>query len=134
MKGRKIVGIADPSIFDRSRGESIADIMEKEGVYWSPGDNHRIAGKMQYHYRLAFDSNGRAMFYVFDTCKDFIRTIPALVYDEHNVEDIDTTRRIISMMSVVMSLWSTRSPRVRVLSRRYRRRIRRICTNRNVLY
>ena len=30
------------------------------------------------------------MFQVFDTCKHFIRTIPNLVYDESNVEDIDT--------------------------------------------
>lgn len=64
--------------------------MERFRVYWEPGDNTRIAGKMQYHYRLAFDKNGRAMFYVFNTCKHFIRTIPALVYDEKNVEDVDT--------------------------------------------
>lgn len=31
------------------------------------------------------------MFQVFDTCRHFIRTIPNLVYDESNVEDIDTT-------------------------------------------
>ena len=92
LKGRKIAGVADPSIFDVSRGDSIADIMAREGVYWSPGDNHRIAGKMQYHYRLAFNVEGKPMFYVFDTCKDFIRTIPPLVYDEKNVEDIDTTQ------------------------------------------
>ena len=30
------------------------------------------------------------MLYVFDTCKHFIRTVPNLVYDETNVEDIDT--------------------------------------------
>ena len=30
------------------------------------------------------------MFQVFNTCKHFIRTVPALVYDETNVEDIDT--------------------------------------------
>lgn len=30
------------------------------------------------------------MFYVFNTCKSFIRTIPNLVYDEKKVEDIDT--------------------------------------------
>ena len=30
------------------------------------------------------------MLYVFDTCKDFVRTIPALVYDDTRVEDIDT--------------------------------------------
>lgn len=92
LKGRKISGIADPSIFDRSRGKSVADMMAECGVYWSGGDNHRIAGKMQYHYRLAFDENGIPKFYVFNTCKNFIRTIPDLVYDEKNVEDIDTTQ------------------------------------------
>ena len=92
LKGRKITGIADPSIFDRSRGKSVADMMAKNGVYWSGGNNHRIAGKMQYHYRLAFDENGIPKFYVFNTCKNFIRTIPNLVYDEKNVEDIDTTQ------------------------------------------
>lgn len=30
------------------------------------------------------------MLYVFSTCKHFIRTVPNLVYDEKNVEDIDT--------------------------------------------
>lgn len=91
LKGRKVMpGPADPSIFDRSRGESVADIMEKYGVYWEKGDNSRIAGKMQYHYRLAFDKNGRSKFYVFNTCVNFIRTIPQLVYDDVHVEDIDT--------------------------------------------
>ncbi len=90
LKGRQIHGIADPSIFDESRGESVGAIMERFRVYWEPGDNTRIAGKMQYHYRFAFDKNGRSMFYVFNTCKHFIRTIPALVYDEKHVEDIDT--------------------------------------------
>ena len=90
IKGRQIRGIADPSIFDESRGESIAAMMMRKGVYWSPGDNTRIPGKMQFHYRFAFDDRGRAMFYVFDTCKHFIRTIPTLVYSETDVEDIDT--------------------------------------------
>jgi hypothetical protein len=47
---------------------------------------------MQCHYRLAFDEHGRSMFYVFDTCKEFIRTVPSLVYSEKHVEDIDTTQ------------------------------------------
>ena len=92
LKGRRIIGIADPSIFDESRGESIAAMMERSGIYWNHGDNTRLAGKMQYHYRFAFDADGRAMFYVFNTCKDFIRTIPSLVYDEKRVEDINTTQ------------------------------------------
>ena len=32
------------------------------------------------------------MMYIFSNCKAFIRTIPLLVYDEHKVEDIDTTQ------------------------------------------
>jgi hypothetical protein len=30
------------------------------------------------------------MFYVFNNCKNFIRTIPLLQYDEHKPEDVDT--------------------------------------------
>lgn len=92
LKGRKIVGIADPSIFDESRGESVARMMERNPnfVYWIGADNTRIPGKMQYHYRLAFDREGDCMFQVFNTCKHFIRTIPDLVYDDRHVEDINT--------------------------------------------
>ena len=94
LKGRVIQGVADPAIFNESQGESIAQMQEKYPYFvtWRPGDNTRIAGKMQLHYRLAFDAEGRPMFQVFDTCRHFIRTIPNLVYDESNVEDIDTTQ------------------------------------------
>ena len=92
LRDHKIIGIADPSIWDTSRGESIADIMSKHPnyIHFSKGDNNRLAGKMQYHYRFAFDEGGEPMFQIFNTCKNFIRTIPSLVYDESNVEDIDT--------------------------------------------
>lgn len=90
LKGRKIYGIADPSIWDSSRGESVADAASKHGIYFTPGDNHRINGWMQCHYRFYFDENGYPMFYVFKNCKEFIRTIPALQYDNHKVEDLDT--------------------------------------------
>ena len=94
LKGRVILGVADPAIFDESRGESIADMQEKSPnfLHWMPGDHTRLAGKMQFHYRLAFGDDGRPMLQVFNTCKHFIRTIPNLVYDESNVEDIDTTQ------------------------------------------
>lgn len=94
LKGRTIIGIADPSIFDRSRGESVADLMAQHPNYilWSPGDNTRIAGKMQYHYRLCFDKEGLPMFYCFSTCRSFLRTIPSLVYDKTHTEDVDTSQ------------------------------------------
>lgn len=90
LRTRHICGIADPSIFDESRGESIAQMMEREGVYFEKADNTRIAGKMQLHNRLAFDENAIPMLYVFSSCKHFIRTVPALVYSQSDVEDIDT--------------------------------------------
>lgn len=90
LKGRKIIGIADPAIWDAETGESIAETAAKHQVYFSPGDHKRIPGWMQMHYRFAFDENGFPMFYVFTNCKHFIRTIPLLQYDEHKVEDVDT--------------------------------------------
>ena len=90
LKGRQIEGVADPAIWDASRGESIADTATKYGVYFSPGDHERLAGWMQCHYRLQFDESGYARCYVFDNCKGFIRTIPLLMYDEHKPEDLDT--------------------------------------------
>lgn len=91
LAGKKISGIADPAIWDESGGESIADMAEKCRVYFDKGDNKRLPGKMQLHYRLAFDSNGIPMMYSFNTCRAFNRTIPVLVYSQTNVEDIDTT-------------------------------------------
>lgn len=92
LKDKHIIGIADPSIYDESRGESIATMMSRNPnfIYWNPGDNTRIPGKMQYHYRFAFDKDGDCMFQVFNTCKNFIRTIPNLIYSESKPEDIDT--------------------------------------------
>ena len=40
--------------------------------------------------RAGFDENGYPMFYVFKTCKDFIRTLPTLCYDPVKVEDVDS--------------------------------------------
>ena len=90
LKDKTILGIADPAIWDESGGESIKETAEKHRVYFEKGDNKRLPGKMQVHYRLAFDENGLPMMYVFDTCKAFIRTVPALTYSEKNTEDIDT--------------------------------------------
>lgn len=90
--GLEICGIADPSIWDESRGRegTVIRMMEREGVYFEKGKNDRLSGKMQCHYRFAFDDDGRPMAYVFSSCRAFLRTVPALVYDEHNVEDVNS--------------------------------------------
>lgn len=91
LRGKNIQGVADPAIWDKSRGESIADTAAKYGVYFTPGDHERIAGWMQCHYRLQFDENGYARCYIFEGCEGFIRTIPLMMYDSHKVEDLDTS-------------------------------------------
>ena len=91
LKGRKIVdSVADPAIWDQSRGESIAETAAKYGIYFTPGDNNRIPGWMQVHYRLQFDENGYSRLYVFNNCKAFIRTMPLMMYSETHPEDLDT--------------------------------------------
>lgn len=90
LKGREIYGVADPSIWDKSRGTSVYEVAEKYGVYFEKGDNKRIPGWMQVHYRLSFDEEGIPMMYVFSNCEGFIRTMPSLVFSKTHPEDLDT--------------------------------------------
>ena len=89
LRGKRIHRIGDPAIWMSDGTESIGDLMSRERVHFDKGDHARISGKMQLHHRLAM-SDGIPMLYVFSTCKHFIRTVPALVYDETDVEDINT--------------------------------------------
>lgn len=90
----QVVGIADPAIWNNtgSADGSIADMMEKRGVYFEKGNHDRLAGKMQVHYRLAFDDEGLPMLYFFENCKNMIRTLPQLCYDPTRPEDVNTSQ------------------------------------------
>lgn len=90
LKNRKIHRVGDPAIWGSQGTESIGALFERERVYFEKGENDRLQGKMQIHHRLKFDENGIPLFYCFSTCKHFIRTVPALVYSESDVEDVDT--------------------------------------------
>ena len=93
LKGKRIHGIADPSIWDGSHdsdGISAADEAEKYGIWFDKGNNERIPGWMQVRERMKFDQDGYAKLYFFENCKHTIRTIPLQMYDEHKVEDLDT--------------------------------------------
>lgn len=90
--GMQITGIADPAIWDESRGKdgTIITMFEEEGIYFEKGKNDRLSGKMQCHYRFAFDEENRPMAYIFNNCRQFLRTIPNLIYDDVNCEDVNT--------------------------------------------
>lgn len=93
LAGRRIRGVADPSIWDGSHdgaGLSAAREAEKYQIWFEPGQNARIQGWLQMRERLKFDKDGLAELYIFNTCKHTIRTIPLMMFDEHKVEDLDT--------------------------------------------
>lgn len=92
LKGRYIDGVADPSIWDGSRGESVYESALRNGIDFNKGVNDRISGWMQMHYRFQFDEKGKARMYIFKNCKNTIRTLPLLMYDEHKPEDLDTSQ------------------------------------------
>jgi len=92
LRGRVIDGVADPSIWDGSRGEAIVETADRHFVYFTPGDNRRLPGWMQCHKRLAFDEEGFPSVYFFSTCLSAIRTLPLLCYSAVSPEDLDTTQ------------------------------------------
>ncbi|UOF77828.1 large subunit terminase [Bacteriophage sp.] len=89
-KGERIsYGVADPAIYIRDGGPSIADSMALKNCTWRKADNKRVAGASMMRSRLV-GVNGVPMLYFLETCEDSIRTIPVLQHDEKNPEDLDT--------------------------------------------
>lgn len=87
--GRIRYGVADPSIYIRDGGPSIAESMVVKGVSWRRADNKRKAGAEIMRQRLVGEG-GRPMLYFADVCEDSIRTIPVLQHDDDDAEDVDT--------------------------------------------
>lgn len=91
--------VLDPSAFARDGGPSIAERMitaSKGEVMWARADNKRISergamgGWDQVRNRLMGESPSRPMVVIFDTCRNLIRTLPALQHDPNRPEDVDT--------------------------------------------
>ena len=56
-----------------------------------PGVNNRKSGLQLFHDRLKLKAHdGRPMILIFNTCRAFIDTIPVLVSDPKNPEDVNT--------------------------------------------
>jgi len=93
---RIALAVADPSIFREDGGPSIGERMRRVGVAFRPADNTRVgkagalSGWDQVRARIAGTEAG-PMLAVFDTCRDFIRTVPVLQHDRLRPEDLDTT-------------------------------------------
>ncbi|HWQ57664.1 MAG TPA: hypothetical protein VN540_01500, partial [Clostridia bacterium] len=68
-------------------GESIAELFAKSGVPLTPADNARVAGWQRVRSYLAPAPDGAPLLKVFSDCAALIRTLPLLVYSQHDRED-----------------------------------------------
>jgi hypothetical protein len=91
-----MIGVADPAMFAEDGGPSIAQRMMSEDVIFRPADNKRVpqrgamGGWDQVRARLQGDGDGNPMLLMFSTCRDLIRTLPAMQHDTLRPEDLDT--------------------------------------------
>lgn len=84
--------MGDPAMWIRANdsGKPLSDIYAENGVPMLPASNDRINGWQTVHQFLRDDPEGVPLLQVFDTCENLIRNLPALVHDEHKVEDLNT--------------------------------------------
>lgn len=88
-------GVLDPAAFASDGGPSIAERMSRRNIFFRRADNARVSqrgamgGWDQLRARLNGDGE-RPMIYFFSTCRDTIRTLPALQHDQNKPEDVDT--------------------------------------------
>jgi hypothetical protein len=82
---------AKPDYKGGGQGPSTSEVFAEYGLIGYPGDATRNQKIRQFHERLRLrDGDEAPMFQVFNTCTQFIRTIPLLQQDEKNPEDVDT--------------------------------------------
>ena len=102
LKGRTFYRIGSQDCFSKKpdykgggQGESTAEVFAKYGLVMHPADVDRSQKIRRFRERLRVktDADGnmieRPMLVTYRTCKDFIRTIPAIPVDENNIEDVD---------------------------------------------
>ena len=72
-------------------GNSIAMDMEAAGTNWVPAKTDRKNG-WELMRRVLFSSVEReeAGFFVFETCEQFLETVPSIPRDEKKMDDVDT--------------------------------------------
>lgn len=88
--GKVSYTVGDPSMFSKSRGDSIAETMSRHGVIIRPGNNERELGWMRLMAAYQDAPDGIPWLTYEPTCTYSARSIPALLADKTNPEDVDT--------------------------------------------
>jgi hypothetical protein len=84
--------VLDSSCWNKTGfGPSIAEVMMRQGVRWTPSDRNRIQGKMEVHRRLAKEPySGEPRLRIFSTCTNIIKQLAGIPLSKTNSEDVDT--------------------------------------------
>lgn len=68
-------------------GETLAELFTSSGLSLTPADNSRVPGWNRVRDYLAVAPDGRPNWLCFSDCRNLIRQLPALQFDQHNRED-----------------------------------------------
>jgi hypothetical protein len=95
--------ICDPTCFNKKpdyrgggQGASTAEVFMGIGLNMLPGDPSRVLKWRQFHEHLRVPRdeneqvNGTPMVQCYSTCHHFIRTVPSLITDPNNIEDVES--------------------------------------------
>jgi hypothetical protein len=84
--------VMDPACWAKQDDNpSVAENFQKVGFRCEKANNERVLGWGKLHELMKTDDeHGRPMFQAFDTCVHTIRTLPVLLPDPHNPEDVDS--------------------------------------------
>jgi hypothetical protein len=85
--------VADTACWNRTDDKelSVAEKWEEAGFTMIRANKDRKNGKMMFHQQLiTLGEDNKPMMLIFDTCANFIRTIPAMVPSPADPEDVDT--------------------------------------------
>lgn len=83
--------LAPPDLWNRSQetGRSKATIFGDAGLHLTKSNNDREAGWLAIKELLKLDSNGEPRLKIFNTCRELIKCLPALIRDEKKPTDCD---------------------------------------------
>lgn len=112
---------ADVGLGDESGRGGRAEIMNRLGCRWTPspkGAGSRAAGVSAVHQRLALKRDGFGGLVIFRTCRNLIRTLPAMVYDKSHPEDISPDCEEHAVKALMYGL-TRRKTEFRVMRVRY---------------
>jgi hypothetical protein len=73
---------------DVTGGQSVGEVLMLGGIPVMPADTSRVLGWQRVHENLATDkATNKPGLLICESCRNLIRTLPLLSYDEHNLED-----------------------------------------------